>query len=70
MSEPDYTLEGLIKTFHEHAEHSDKHMQENMARFKENFPDAELPDHFKEKFNISRALAQMAFEIDMLKTCK
>ena len=63
-----YELDELIKTFTKHAEMHDKSNKENIRNFKENYPDAELPAHFKDEFNVSRALSSMCQEIERLKS--
>ncbi len=61
-----YTLENLIKTFAEHAKEADKQQKIFVKNFKENFPEAPLPDHLKEDFNIAQALVTITKEIKKL----
>ncbi len=63
----DYTIEFLQKTFLTHAEMSDEHRRFSIEQFKQHYPDQELPNHFKDEFNLSRALFSMCEEIRFLK---
>lgn len=62
-----YTLDELITVFSEHAPKAEKTHQELISAFKKNYPDEPLPDHFKDDFNLSRALLTFAIEINELK---
>lgn len=63
----DYRLEELIKTFKENWKISDAEEAERRKTWRENFPDAPEPEHFKKDFNINRALLTMCEEIKKLK---
>ena len=62
-----YTVEALGYTFFKHAEQYDEALKEDIRKFKENFPDSELPEHMKTGFNVARALSTMACEIEKIK---
>lgn len=63
----DYRIEALGTTFSDHAEISDNHTKQMIEQFKTNFPEAEVPSHFNNQFNLCRALSVMACEIERLK---
>ena len=63
----DYRIENLGHTFGKHAEMADQLHEDDVARYLANYPDSPMPEHFKNSFNISRALSVMACEIEKLK---
>ena len=63
----DYRIESLGGLFSEHADKSDKSREERLMLFQEENPTSELPEHYKNEFNLPRALSVMAYEIDRLK---
>jgi hypothetical protein len=67
MNDDDYRIEKLGDLFAEHAIKAEKQHEEDIRKFKENYPDSELPEHFqKPYFSIARALSVMAYEIAKL----
>lgn len=63
-----YLIEDLPAIFGKHADEADWNHQQSIKNHREAFPDSELPEWMSYEFNISRALAVMAAEIDRLKT--
>lgn len=67
----DYRIENLAFLFEKHAEQADFNHQQFIKKYREDFPDSELPEHLSNEFNIARALSVMAAEIEKLKMiCK
>ena len=64
----DYSIDNLTRIFATHARITNNMHQEQIARFKEANPDAPIPDHMKDPFNISLALSVMAQEINNLRS--
>lgn len=67
MVEYDYKIETLGRTFSSNAEIANKRRQENINNFKEFYPDANVPEHLRDDFNVDMALSVMCFEIQQLK---
>ncbi len=65
--EKKYTIEELANIFANHAIEADKMRLIDAKKFQENYPDEELPEHFKNSFNVSHALAFMCSEIQKIK---
>lgn len=66
--EQDYRIETLVSTFLTHACHAEEIRKKMAEKYKEDFPDSELPPHFKDDvFNLSTALSAMCAEIVILK---
>ncbi len=65
--EQDYTLAGLSATFSQHADMAEEHRKFAIEKYKENFPDQEVPPHLLNDFNISRALCVICCELERLK---
>lgn len=63
----DYRIQSLGITFSKHADQAEIDAIEMIKRFTENFPQTELPEHFRNCFNIARALSVMACEIERIK---
>lgn len=63
----DYRLESLSAIFAEHADRADKCQEDLVKQYREDYPHTPLPDHFKDGFNIARALSVMACELEKLK---
>ena len=63
----DYRIESLGSTFARHADELDNQLKIDIEKYKENYPDSELPVHFQNPFSIARALSVMACEIEKLK---
>jgi hypothetical protein len=61
------TLEELIQTFASHEKMATDHHERTIDRFKEDHPNEELPEHFKETFLLPTALRLMCQEILELK---
>ena len=69
MNDDEYRIEKLGEVFEKHADRAEAQFKEDVRKFKENYPDSELPDHFKKPhFNIAKALSVMAEEIAKLKS--
>ena len=68
MSE--YTIEQLEKTFLEHYENSIQENNKRLEKFKKEYPDSEIPEHFLNDFHISKALHIICKEINLLKRIK
>lgn len=62
-----YELQELIKKFQEHAIQADKNQEEWKKSWNDNNDGAEMPDHYKDDFNLPRALGSICQEIDKLK---
>ncbi len=67
MDNHDYSIDNLALNFVEHSIESDKILQKNIRRFKEDYPDNPLPNHYENSFNLSRALSVLTDEILDLK---
>ncbi len=65
MSEHDF--ENLAEAFLEHAEKTRLMQEHTKEKWRENYPGAEMPEHFKSTFNLSTALHVMCNEIQKLK---
>lgn len=63
----DYSIESLPEIFKSHADINDEMLAEQIKTYHDINSDPELPDHLKNAFNISRALAVMCEEIRNLK---
>ena len=66
-NEPDYSIEAMIPTFAEHAKQADIGWKKQIESYQEQYPDSELPEHFKNNFNIASALSVICMEIAKLK---
>lgn len=66
MKDHDYLIENLSSVFSQHAEIYEKNQKQMIELYKQNNPDQELPDHFKDTFNLSKALSVMCDEIQKL----
>jgi len=70
MKEYDYNLESLSAIFTDQAERAEKMQQELIEKYKENYPDSPLPEHFEDSFNVARALSVISSELVLLKQKK
>jgi len=59
-------MEALEITFRDHAVRIETENKVQIQMYKERYPNSEIPEHFKETFNLSMALAHMARQIDIL----
>jgi hypothetical protein len=62
-----YDIDSLIETFEIHSRKSEDRKKELIKKYKENCDDP-LPEHFKDDFQITRALKSMCEEIQKLKS--
>jgi len=63
-----YSLEFLVLNFDNHSKLADEHLKFAIEKYKENFPDQDLPLSFSENFNISKSLSFICTEIQKIKT--
>lgn len=63
-----YSIEELIEVFTDHHEKYLKQNEENIKSFKENSPEAELPEWYKSTFSLPLAFLSMCEEILKLKS--
>jgi hypothetical protein len=56
MSKAEYTLEELEEIFTAHAKNVEIDNQKSKEKYLEFFPNSELPDYFKNEFNLATAL--------------
>lgn len=66
--EHNYSLEGISKTFSEHAEMGEQHQKMVNETFLQQNPGQELPEHMKNPFNLPKAFSVICSEIEKLKT--
>lgn len=67
MDTHDYSIAGILKELMEHAEHVNKANEEQLSKWIEMYPDTPVPDALARPWNLSRAFAVMAFEIQLMK---
>lgn len=67
MTEDQYSLENLEKTFHEHAIQVKDDMSKQVKDFMENNPGEKLPPHFLNFFCLATALHVIVKEIRKIK---
>lgn len=65
--EPDYSMEAITKTMLDHAELTNKIRKSEIERYKEQYPDCEIPENLKEKFNVYKAVSEMALQIALIR---
>ncbi len=75
MDDNEYSLENLALTFFKHSKQAEKNLERDIERYKENYPNSPLPEHYKDAFDLSRALGILTNEIldlkeKMNKSCK
>lgn len=62
-----YDLDSLIESLLKHHEKAQKVFIDQVERFKRDYPDTELPEHFKENFSLPKVLHVICKEIKDLK---
>jgi hypothetical protein len=67
MNDKKYYIEKLIETFENHSQKFDIQQKELIKKYRENYPDTPLPEHFCYDFSISKALKSMCEEIQKLR---
>lgn len=60
-------IKQLIEIFSAHEIEAEKDRQEALKKFKENYPDEQVPAHMLETFNICTAFKVMCKEISDIK---
>jgi len=67
MNDNEYSLENLGLTFLKHSKLAEKNLERDIERYRENYPNSSIPEHFKDVFNLSKALGVLTNEILDLK---
>ena len=62
-----YELNDLFERFTQHSKKNKKFNKKLIQDFLENNPGVELPDHFKDDFDLPMALASICHELLLLK---
>ncbi len=66
-NEPDYSMESIYGHMQDHAKLTNNIRQREIEVYQEQYPNAEIPENLKQKFNVYKAVGEMAREIEMLK---
>ncbi len=75
MDDNEYSLENLGITFFKHSRRAEKNLEMDIEKYMQNYPNSPLPEHYKDAFDLSKALGILTNEIldlkeKMNKSCK